>query len=70
MPDVEGLMDTIDPLLGEPSTSRKRPLWLKDTLENAARHAAPRGTFCENKKPNRDQGYLAAMSTIVPPSLL
>ena len=56
MPDVEGLMDIS---LG------KRPSWLRDTLEDAERHMAPRGTFHESKKPNRYQGYLAAISTIV-----
>jgi len=45
MPDVEGPMDPIDSPPGESSTSRKRPLWLKDTLEDAERHTAPRGTF-------------------------
>ena len=65
MPDVEGPMDPIDPPPGDPSTSRKRPLWLKDTLEDAERHIAPRGTFRESKKLNKYQGYLAAMSTIV-----
>ena len=32
---------------------------------DAEGHMAPRGTFHESKKPNRYQGYLAAMSTIV-----
>jgi len=58
-------MDPIDPRPSEPTTSRKRPLWLKDTLENVEKHIAPRGTFRESKKPNRYQGYLATMSTIV-----
>eukprot|EP00253_Pinus_taeda_P023761 PITA_23761 len=65
MPDVEALTDPIDPPPSEPSTSRKRPLWLKDTLENVEKHTAPRRTFCESKKPNKYQGYLASMSTIV-----
>ena len=65
MPDVEGLMDPFHPPLREPSTSRTRPLWLKDTLEDAKKHIALRGMFCESKKPNRYQGYLTAMSTIV-----
>ena len=43
----------------------RRPSWLRDTLEDAKRHIAPRGTLCESKKPKRYQGYLAAMSTIV-----
>eukprot|EP00253_Pinus_taeda_P003979 PITA_03979 len=65
MPNVEGPIDPIDPPPSEPSTSRKKPLWLKDTLEDAKRHVAPRGTFRESDKPNSYQGYLATMSTIV-----
>ena len=59
------LMDPIGPPPSEPSTSRERPLWLKDTLEDAKKHIASRGTFRESKKLNRYQGYLPAMSTIV-----
>ena len=58
-------MDLIDPPPSNPSTSRKRLLWLKDTLKDVERHISPRGTFRESKKPNRYQGYLAAMSAIV-----
>jgi len=65
MLDVEGPMDPIDPPPHEPSSSKRRPPWLKDTLEDAERHIAPRRTFRESKKPNRYQGYLATMSTIV-----
>jgi len=65
MPNVEGPMDPIDPPPSKPSTSRKRPLWLKDTLEDAERHIARRGTFRESKTLNRYQGYLVAMNTIV-----
>ena len=54
-------MDPIDP----PPSNKRRPSWLRDTLEDAERHIAPRGTFRESKKPKRYQGYLAAMSTIV-----
>ena len=65
MPDVEGSMDPIDPPPSEPSSSKTRPSWLRDTLEDVKRHIAPRGTFRESKKSNRYQGYLVAMSTIV-----
>ena len=61
MPNVEGPMDPIDP----PPSNKRRPSWLKDTLEDAERHIAPRGTFRESKKSKRYQGYLATMSTIV-----
>ena len=59
MPYVEGPMDPIDP----PPSNKKRSSWLRDTLEDA--ESAPRGTFRESKKPNRYQGYLTAMSTVV-----
>ena len=61
MPDVEGPMDPIDP----PPSMKRKPSWLRDTLEDAESHMAPRGTFHESKNPNRYQGYLVAMSTIV-----
>ena len=61
IPNVEGPMDPIDP----PPSNKKRPSWLRDTLADVKRHIAPRGTFRESKKPDRYQGYLAAMSTIV-----
>ena len=61
MPNVEGPMDPIDP----PPSNKRIPSWLRDTLEDAKRYISPRGTFRESKKPNRYQGYLAAMSTIV-----
>eukprot|EP00253_Pinus_taeda_P036299 PITA_36299 len=65
MPDVEEPMDLIDPPPQEPSSSRKRSSWLRGTLDDVEGHIAPRGTFCESKKPNRYQGYLTIMSTII-----
>lgn len=65
MPDVDEPMDLIDPPPHEPSYSKGRPSWLRETLEDAERYIAPRGTFRESKKPNRYQGYLTAMNTIV-----
>jgi len=64
IPNVEVSMDPIDPPTSEPSTSRKIPFQVKDTLEYAKRHVTPRGTFHESNKSNRYQGYLAAMNTI------
>lgn len=62
MPDVDEPMDPIDSSPQEPSSSKKRPSWLKETLEDAERHIAPRGTFRESKKL---KGYLTIMSTII-----
>ena len=61
MLDIEGLMDLFDP----PPSMKRRLAWLQDTLEDVERHMAPREIFLESKKPNRYQGYLAAMSTII-----
>ena len=65
MPDVEEPMDPIDPPPQEPSSSRKRPSWFRGALDDAKGHIAPLGTFRESKKPNRYQGYLTIMSTII-----
>ena len=45
MPDVDESMDPIDPLPHEPSSSKRRPSWLRETLEYAERHIAPRGNL-------------------------
>ena len=65
MPDVEEPMDPIDPPPQGPFSSRKRPSWLRGTLEDAERHIAPKGIFRERKKPTNYQGYLTIMSTII-----
>ena len=65
MPNVEEHMDPIDPPPQEPSSSRKRPSWLRGTLDDAEGHISPRGDFRESKKPNRYQGYLTIMSMII-----
>ena len=65
MPDVDEPIYRIDPPPHEPFSSKRRPSWLRETLEYVERHIAPRGTFRESKKPDRDQGYLTAMSTII-----
>jgi len=65
MPNIEEPMALINPPLQEPSSSRKRPSWLRGTLEDAKRHIAPKRTFRESKKPTRYRGYLTIMSTII-----
>eukprot|EP00253_Pinus_taeda_P021630 PITA_21630 len=56
-------MDPLDPSCDPPA--RKRPLWLRDTLQDVDIHATPRGTFKESKKPCKFQGYIVAMSNII-----
>jgi len=63
--DIDEPMDPIDSPPQESSSFKRRPSWLRETLEDAERHISPRGTFCESKKPNRYQGYLNVMSIII-----
>lgn len=44
---------------------RKRPTWLRDTLQDAEKNAAPSGTFRESKRPQRFSSYMALMSHII-----
>jgi hypothetical protein len=45
--------------------TRKRPSWLRDTLQDAEGHATPSGTFRERKRPQRFLSYMALMSHII-----
>eukprot|EP00253_Pinus_taeda_P027015 PITA_27015 len=65
MLDVDEPMDPIDPHPQDPSSSKRRPSWLRETLEDVERHIAPRGNFHESEKPNRYQGCLIVMSIII-----
>ena len=65
LPNVEELMDPFDPPPHEPSSSQRKPSWLREALEDVKKHVALRGTFHESKKPNKYQGYLIAMSMII-----
>ena len=43
----------------------KGDLWLRDILQDVDKHATPKGTFRERKKPCQFQGYVVAMSNII-----
>jgi hypothetical protein len=49
--------------LEEPPTKRK-PGWFKETVQEAKKIVAPKGTFRESKSPHRFGGYVALMSSI------
>jgi hypothetical protein len=59
--DLEESMDPVDP----PSDQDTRPRWLHDTLRDAERHVAPKGTFKESRPPQRFLSYVALMSSII-----
>jgi hypothetical protein len=45
--------------------TRKRPSWLRNTLQEAKGHADPKGSFRERKGPNKFSSYVALMSNII-----
>jgi hypothetical protein len=47
------------------AVTRKRPAWLRDSLQDAEGHAAPSGTFRESKRRQRFSSYMALMSHII-----
>jgi len=49
---VDYPMDPLDPPPSDPPT-RKRPLWLQDTLQDVEKHIPARGTFRESTNPCR-----------------
>jgi hypothetical protein len=48
----------------EEHLAKRKPGWLKDTVQEAKKIAAPKGTFRESKRPHRYGGYVALMSNI------
>jgi hypothetical protein len=53
--------ESVDPPIDEDT----RPRWLRDTLRDTERHAAPRNTFRESRPPQRFLSYVALMSSII-----
>jgi len=60
-------MEPMDPLDPPPSgpLAKKRPLWLRDTLQYTERYVLAKRAFRESKKPCRYKGYIVAMSTMI-----
>jgi hypothetical protein len=56
-------VEELERTLEEPPVKRKSG-WLKDTVQEAKKIVAPKGTFKESKRPHRYGGYVALMSSI------
>lgn len=44
---------------------KRRPAWLKETLQEAQKHSDPLGTFRESTRPQRYSRYVAQMTHII-----
>jgi hypothetical protein len=49
----------------EVAVNRKRPAWLRNTLQEVEGHATPKGSFRESKRPHKFSSYVALMSNII-----
>jgi hypothetical protein len=56
-------VEVLERNIKEPSTKRK-PRWLKEIVQEAERVVSPKETFRERKRPYRFGGYVALMSSI------
>ena len=45
--------------------AKRRPAWLRDTLQEAEKHATPNGSFKKRRRPQRFSSYMALMSHII-----
>jgi hypothetical protein len=49
----------------EDVTTRKRPAWLRNTLQEDEGHISPKGSFRERRIPHKSSSYVALMSNII-----
>jgi len=49
----------------EATVNRKRPAWLRNTLQEAKGNVAPKGSFRESKRPHKFFRYVELMSNII-----
>ena len=60
-------VETVEPIdrMRDVVVAKRRPTWLRDTLQEVEKHAAPHGFFTESRKPQRFLSYFALMSHII-----
>jgi hypothetical protein len=63
-PSVDPSRDTIEFPLEKPPVKRK-PAWCREILKEAEKHAAPKGTFRESKKPDKYSGLIAKLNLVI-----
>jgi hypothetical protein len=60
---VDPTRDTIEFPLEKPPVKRK-PSWCQEILKEAEKHATPKGTFRESKKPDKYFGLIAKLYVV------
>jgi hypothetical protein len=66
IPEVQNdMVESKRDLPEEVVATRKRPAWLRNTLQEARGHGTPKGSFRESKRPHKFSSYVALMSNII-----
>jgi hypothetical protein len=61
---VDPIRDSIEfPL--EKLPAKRKPTWCREILKEAEKHAAPKGTFRESKKPDKYSGLIAQLNLVI-----
>jgi hypothetical protein len=63
-PSVDPIRDSVEFPLEKPPVKRK-PAWCREILKEAEKHAAPKGTFRESKKPDKYSGLIAQLNLVI-----
>jgi hypothetical protein len=63
-PSVDPIRDSVEFPLEKPPVKRK-PTWCREILKEAEKHAAPKGTFRETKKPDKYSGLIAQLNLVI-----
>jgi hypothetical protein len=61
---VDPIRDSIEFPLEKPPVKRK-PTWCREILKEAEKHATPKGTFRESKKPDKYSGLIAQLNFVI-----
>jgi hypothetical protein len=63
-PSVDPIRDSVEFPLEKPPVKRKS-VWCHKILKEAEKHAAPKGTFRESKKPDKYSGLIAQLNIVI-----
>jgi hypothetical protein len=61
---VDPIRDSVEFPLEKPPVKRK-PSWCREILKEAEKHAAPKGTFRESKKPDKYFGLIVQLNLVI-----
>jgi hypothetical protein len=61
---VDPIRDSVEFPLEKPPIKRKRA-WCHEILKEAEKHATPKGTFRESKKPDKYSGLITQLNLVI-----